>query len=120
MKFRISADFLLSSEEKKLLEWLSEQHQHGHDRLVFRTCDKESDVRLKQLGMDPRDLEAVARRLESWGREHCDVNPKCNSGTPPLRVERDDDEIRLVLFPGIEDFLSAYNAWLESEEREQR
>ncbi|GEM_PF-1435199 len=119
MKFRMSQRFQLSPEEKRVLEWLCQQHEGDQRPLVFRTQDQDSDVRLKQLGMSLRDLETIGRRLEAWGREHCDVDPKCNSGTPPLRVERDDDGIRLVLIPWIADFLSAYDAWREGRERQQ-
>ena len=118
MKFRTSSGFSLSAKEKRLLEWLCKQHQNGQRPFVFRAHDQDNDERFKQLEMSLRDLETGARRLEAWGREHWDVNPKCNSGTPPLRVEGDDDEIRLVLLPRIEDFLSAYNAWLESQDLE--
>lgn len=118
MKFRVSDGLRLSRREQRLLEWLCEQHQSGRDCLVFQTRGQDDDICLKQLQMSPCEVETVARRLESWGREHCDVDHN-NSGTSPVRVECEGDEIRLVLLPSIVDFLSAYNAWLEGQEPEQ-
>ncbi len=116
MKFRTSAEFRLPEKEQQLLEWLQEQYDSGKETVTFHLGGQSEDERLKRLGMSIGDVETAARHLEAWGRDHWNVNPKCGSGTPPLRVERDGEELRLIVAPQIGDICGSYKAWLEKQE----
>jgi hypothetical protein len=119
MEFRTSQRFRLSGEEQRLLEWLCEQYQGGEQTVTFQTGGQCEDERLKQLEMSLSNVETVAKRLEAWGREHWNISPKWGSGTPPVRVERDKNELRLMMAPQITDICGAYKAWLGGQQREQ-
>jgi hypothetical protein len=116
MNLRQSPRFQLSPGEQRLLKWLSEQYLNGHGTLTFQRGDECEDERLRQLGMGLGDVETDAKRLEAWGREHWNIDPKCYSGTPPVRVEADENGFRLIIAPQIGEICASYEAWLESQQ----
>jgi hypothetical protein len=116
MTLRKSPRFPLSPGEQRLLEWLSEEYLNGHGTITFQQGDQCEDERLKQLEMRPSEVETAAKRLEAWGREHWNIDPKCDSGTPPVRVEREGNEVRLIVAPQIADIYGSYKAWLEKRQ----
>ncbi|HPC96290.1 MAG TPA: hypothetical protein PLU87_15190 [Sedimentisphaerales bacterium] len=116
MQFRTSERFLLSSEEQRLLEWLYEHFNSGLSAHVFRAEDQTCDVRLEELQMTFDNAKAIAERLELWGREHWNLNAKPWSGTPPVRVERNGTQLKLIVMSPIVDIWLSYEDWLRQRQ----